>query len=171
LYILGHVVLLSEESQNSGPESVSSEFNIDSFKEIQKQKNAWVKLRDMAKIKAFVQIAIGPSLPWGVRNVFLGSGLGGMKPNITVLGFYDFHKHGVELPTKRAQFQLPTDDCRKEKKVSVNQWVQIVEDLVIMQATVAVAANFGGMTLPVFEKSWIESKLSKMTPKAKKYID
>ncbi|KAM9924175.1 hypothetical protein OXX59_004710 [Metschnikowia pulcherrima] len=171
LYILGHVVLLSEESQSSSPESVSSEFNIDSFKEIQKQKNAWVKLRDMAKIKAFVQIAIGPSLPWGVRNVFLGSGLGGMKPNITVLGFYDFHKHGVELPTKKAQFQLPTDDCRKEKKVSVNQWVQIVEDLVIMQATVAVAANFGGMTLPVFEKSWIESKLSKMTPKAKKYID
>ena len=29
----------------------------------------------MSKIKAFVQIALGPTLPWGVRNVYLGSGL------------------------------------------------------------------------------------------------
>ncbi|OBA22772.1 hypothetical protein METBIDRAFT_62367 [Metschnikowia bicuspidata var. bicuspidata NRRL YB-4993] len=168
LYILGHVVLLDDHSSSDG---VSSEFNISSFKEIRKQKNAWLKLRDLAKIKAFVQIAIGPSLPWGVRNVFLGSGLGGMKPNITVIGFYDFHKHGVELPMNQSHLQLPTDDCRKEKKVSVNQWVQIVEDLVIMQATVAVAANFRDMKLPIFEKLWIKSKMSKMGKKPKKYID
>ncbi|GEQ68609.1 hypothetical protein JCM33374_g2277 [Metschnikowia sp. JCM 33374] len=171
LYILGHVVLLTDEGAKNTSTNVSSEFNVDSFKEVQKQKNAWVKLRDMAKIKAFVQIAIGPSLPWGVRNVFLGSGLGGMKPNITVIGFYDFQKHGVELPMKQAHLQLPTDDCRKEKKVSVNQWVQIVEDLVIMQATVAVAANFRGLSLPVFDKSWIKNKMAQREPKAKKYID
>lgn len=168
LYILGHVVLLSDTNKS---EKVSSEFNIDSFREIQKQKNAWIKLRDLAKIKAFVQIAIGPSLPWGVRNVFLGSGLGGMKPNITVMGFYDFHKHGVELPMMQPRLLLPTDDCRKEKKVSVNQWVQIVEDLVIMQATVAIAANFRDMTLPVFDKLWLKNKMSKNSPKTKKYID
>ena len=61
----------------------------------EKQKQAWIKLRDMSKIKAFVQIALGPTLPWGVRNVYLGSGLGGMKPNITVLGFYDFKSMGL----------------------------------------------------------------------------
>lgn len=146
LYVLGHVVLLGDEKEKSN----ASVFNLDSFKEVQKQKNAWVKLRDMAEIKAFVQIAIGPSLPWGVRNVFLGSGLGGMKPNITVIGFYDFRKHGVDLPTLQSK-QLPTDDCRTEKKVSISQWVQIVEDLVIMQATVAVAANFREFKLPAFE--------------------
>ena len=62
---------------------------------MRKQKQAWIKLRDMSKIKAFVQIALGPTLPWGVRNVYLGSGLGGMKPNITVLGFYDFKSMGL----------------------------------------------------------------------------
>lgn len=174
LYILGHVVLLGDDSKPDQA-NVSSEFNIASYKEIQKQKNAWTKLRDMAKIKAFVQIAIGPSLPWGVRNVFLGSGLGGMRPNITVLGFYDSRKYGVELPLKQEErllstLHLPTDECRKERKVSVNQWVQIVEDLIVMQATVAVAANFSQMEVPKLGKrKWL--KKSSTSDGKKKYID
>lgn len=175
LYILGHVVLLEDDAQESGSKPHSLEFNVLSFKEVQKQKNAWVKLRDLAKIKAFVQIAIGPSLPWGVRNVFLGSGLGGMKPNITVIGFYDFHKRGVGLPLlprdlNGLDLHLPTDDCRKEQKVSINQWVQIVEDLVIMQATVAVAANFRNFEVPVYEGKWFKESLRKKNSKCK-YID
>lgn len=38
-------------------------------------------------MKAFVQISASPDVVWGARNVYLGSGLGGMRPNITVLGF------------------------------------------------------------------------------------
>ena len=113
----------------------------------------------MSKIKAFVQIALGPTLPWGVRNVYLGSGLGGMKPNITVLGFYDFKKHGLALPilpsydsNQKFVGQLPTDTLRKEGKVSINQWVQIVEDLIVLQATIAVAANFTKWFCPKTEK-------------------
>lgn len=176
LYILGHVVLLDDDANNKASKDVASEFNVQSFKEVQKQKNAWVKLRDLARIKAFVQIAIGPTLPWGVRNVFLGSGLGGMKPNITVIGFYDFHKRGLGLPMlprdlNGLDLQLPTDDCRKEEKVSINQWVQIVEDLVIMQATVAVAANFRKFELPIFKGSkWFNEKSAKRSG-ACKYID
>lgn len=153
LYILGHVVLMNDDTSSNS--KVEREFNVQTFKEVRKQRQAWAKLRDISKIKAFVQIAIGPTLPWGVRNVYLGSGLGGMRPNITVLGFYDFVKHGMEFPlipydNKNANkiFQLPTDDCRKEKKISITQWVQIVEDLIIMQATVAVAGNFLQLDLP-----------------------
>lgn len=169
LYILGHVVIIPE---SSGAQE-KLEFGVDSFKEVLKQKNAWVKLRDMAKIKAFVQIAIGPSLPWGVRNVFLGSGLGGMKPNITVLGFYDFDKHHVKRPRllieQDKDVKLPTDDCRHEQKVSINQWVQIVEDLIIMQATVGVAANMGELELPKLKgPSWRKRGIAK---DCKKFID
>lgn len=152
LYILGHVVLMDEDTSKDKRNDMP--FSVDSYKEVQKQRQAWLKLRDMSKIKAFVQIALGPTLTWGVRNVYLGSGLGGMKPNITVIGFYDFVKHGIALPVvptfdkKKSIFELPTDDCRKERKVSINQWVQIVEDLIIMQATVAVAANFKVLNLP-----------------------
>lgn len=147
LYILGHVVIMGDDTEK-GPVPGGNTFSSNAFKELQKQNQAWVKLRDMSKIKAFVQLALGPTLPWGVRNVYLGSGLGGMRPNITVIGFYDFLKHGVLLPTSRQLDELPTDFLRKERKVSINQWVQIIEDLIIMQATVAVAANFGGIDLP-----------------------
>ncbi|EGW31780.1 uncharacterized protein SPAPADRAFT_72504 [Spathaspora passalidarum NRRL Y-27907] len=158
LYVLGHVVMMNDDT---APESNSSKnstvFSVNTYKEVRKQKQAWIKLRDMSKVKAFVQIALGPTLPWGVRNVYLGSGLGGMKPNITVLGFYDFVKHGIEMPIiptfEEGVTDLPTDTCRKEKKVSIGQWVQIVEDLIVLQATVAVAANFSKLKLPKVEEN------------------
>lgn len=160
LYILGHVVIIPDAALDR-----DAEFGIAAFKEVQRQKRAWVKLCDMARIKAFVQIAIGPSLPWGVRNVFLGSGLGGMKPNITVIGFRDFFKpHGRDDSSQ----SLPTDKFRKEKQVSIAQWVQIVEDLIIMHATVAVAANFGRMAVPALSRRWFRG-LRLCT--AKRYID
>lgn len=165
LYILGHVVILNDDTITKTSLELELEFGINAYKEVQKQKRAWVKLRDMSKIKAFVQIALGPSLPWGVRNVYLGSGLGGMRPNITVLGFYDFKKHGISLPLasfkNKSQFnQLPTDGCREEQQVSINQWVQIVEDLIIMHSSVAVATNFNGLKLPKLVKEPLTSKFS-----------
>ncbi|CCH40562.1 putative transporter [Wickerhamomyces ciferrii] len=148
LYILGHVIV-SESFQTN-------------FSEFKEQQNAWIKLRDLSKIKAFVQIGLGPTLPWGVRNVFLGSGLGGMKPNITVLGFFDMLKHYPKTDKHLKSQQgkphtghnvvniesLPTDKCRNEKRVSIQNWVQILEDLILMQANVAVAKGFENMEMP-----------------------
>lgn len=179
LYILGHVVILNDDTITRTENENDLEFSITAYKEVEKQKSAWVKLREVAKIKAFVQIALGPTLPWGVRNVYLGSGLGGMKPNITVLGFFDFAKHGLQMPmissTKsNSRFsQLPTDDCRQEQQVSINQWVQVVEDLIIMQSTVAVAANFTDFELPEVANRPLWSKLfgSQASKGTKKYID
>ncbi|RCK57366.1 Vacuolar cation-chloride cotransporter 1 [Candida viswanathii] len=182
LYVLGHVVLMNDDTNPScNTDKNSRTFSTVSYQEVRKQKQAWIKLRDMSKIKAFVQIALGPTLPWGVRNVYLGSGLGGMKPNITVLGFYDFKKHGISLPIlpvygnkPELLGQLPTDRLRKERKVSINQWVQIVEDLIVLQATVAVAANFTQMQLPRTERGGGLFKLKKAfsgEDEPQKYID
>ncbi|KAK6205573.1 putative ion transporter [Scheffersomyces amazonensis] len=177
LYILGHVVIMADDTTNGGDEK--KKFNVQTYKEVEKQKQAWVKLRDIANVKAFVQIALGPTLPWGVRNVYLGSGLGGMRPNITVLGFYEAEKHGVELPAiksfkdKSNYSELPTDDCRKEDKVDIKQWVQIVEDLIILQATVAVAANFSNLNIPKIDHAYhfFFSNPKPLENVSKKYID
>lgn len=174
LYILGHVVIMKEDNNDHSKSKKKSLFTVNTYKEVQKQKSAWVKLRELLGIKAFVQIALGPTLPWGVRNVFLGSGLGGMRPNITVIAFYNFIKHGISLPVMPTQgMSLPTDACRQEAKVSINQWVQIVEDLIIMQATVAVAANFRDLDLTKFTAHkphfWSKPKVRHTGPK--KYID
>ncbi|QLG71114.1 hypothetical protein HG535_0B01520 [Zygotorulaspora mrakii] len=154
LYILGHVTVITNFQ--------------DQLPELKKQQRAWLKIRELTKIKAFVQIGTGPTLSWGIRNVFLGSGLGGMKPNITVVGMFDLQHHrefsspnmndndssppnlSNSTPTEFDGFKepLPTDECKNENKVKVQQWVQIVEDLSSMQSNIAVAHGFRNLNLP-----------------------
>lgn len=155
LYILGHV-------------TVTNDFQTQ-YSVLKKQKHAWEKIRDMSKIKAFVQVATGPSLLWGIRNVYLGSGLGGMKPNISVIGFFDlesFRHHGIESDepqltscrdsAKQAicvnipsgSLPLPTDTFKNEEKVKITQWVEVIEDLSLMQSNIAVAYGFRKLQLP-----------------------
>ena len=101
----------------------------------------------MTKRKAFVQVGMGPSISWGIRNIFSGSGLGGMKPNITVIGLFDLYSEDVndQLSTKHNAnlnnvsinvpgfySELPTDSHRDDKKIDGCQWVQILEHLSLM---------------------------------------
>ncbi|PHH51715.1 Vacuolar cation-chloride cotransporter 1 [Ceratocystis fimbriata CBS 114723] len=80
LYILGHVIVTE---------------NFDScVHEAKVQQMAWTRyISEYSRLKAFVQLTVSPSLTWGVRNLILSAGLGGMKPNIAILGFYRTDKH------------------------------------------------------------------------------
>ncbi|CDK25350.1 unnamed protein product [Kuraishia capsulata CBS 1993] len=170
LYVIGHVMVCKNFQERVG--------------ELAKQRQEWTKLRDISDIKAFIQISIAPTLSWGVRNVFLGSGLGGMRPNITVLGFYDLSSYSSpdELPFARNGHRnieslnpayndqvtlnmehLPTDSCQKEKKLTITEWVQLIEDLLLLNSNVAVAKGFPRLEIP-----------TKKSPELKgqpKYID
>lgn len=131
--------------------------------EARKQQAAWTKYIDFSKIKAFVNIAISPSVEWGARNIVLSAGLGGMRPNIAVLGFYNLqdltqNKPLVDIdasegdstqinkPTKFASGHakdrkidglLPTDDCRREDMMSVMSYVTILEDVSFFRLGIA----------------------------------
>lgn len=144
LYILGHVM-------------VTNDFH-ESYPEMKKQRDAWSELRNASNIKGFVQVAAGPDVVWGARNVYMGSGLGGMKPNITVMGFFEKENHDYGCSTKHNKPRdgrdsidmehLPTDICRKEPSISVTQWVHIIEDLLTMQANIAIAKGFPSLEFP-----------------------
>ena len=75
LFVLGHVI-------------VADDFGL-AVPEARRQQAAWTKYIDFSKVKAFVNIAISPAVEWGARNIVLGAGLGGMRPNIVVIGFYN----------------------------------------------------------------------------------
>ncbi|KAG6038513.1 hypothetical protein E4U41_004130 [Claviceps citrina] len=76
LYILGHVI-------------VTDDFNT-GVHEARLQQQAWTRyISEFSRIKAFVQLIMSPSITWGVRNLVLSAGLGGMRPNIAVMGFYN----------------------------------------------------------------------------------
>lgn len=90
LYILGHVIVTDDFS--SGVD------------EARIQQNAWSNyISEFSRIKAFVQLTMSPSITWGVRNLILSAGLGGMRPNIAVLGFYNMD----DLRRSNPPFHIP----------------------------------------------------------------
>lgn len=84
LFILGHVI-------------VSNDFG-SVVPEARRQQAAWTKFIDISKIKAFVNITIAPGVEWGTRNIVLNSGLGGMRPNIVVMGAYNLNEYHNSQP-------------------------------------------------------------------------
>ena len=158
LFILGHVIV----TNNFGA----------SVPEARRQQAAWTKYIDFSKIKAFVNVAISPSVEYGTRNVVLSAGLGGMRPNIVVMGFYNLQQFRQEQPlvdvpsppperklserrTKRKRSrsqikgELPTDTCIVETRMDVQSYVMILEDLILkLQINFAVAVGFSDLELP-----------------------
>uniref|UniRef100_A0AAQ5XGG2 Solute carrier family 12 member 9 n=1 Tax=Amphiprion ocellaris TaxID=80972 RepID=A0AAQ5XGG2_AMPOC len=75
LYVLGHVQLGDLNTLPSDP--------------LQSQYDSWLSLVDQLNIKAFVNLTLADSVRHGVQHLLFISGLGGMRPNTLVLGFYD----------------------------------------------------------------------------------
>ncbi|KAK6354356.1 hypothetical protein TWF730_008764 [Orbilia blumenaviensis] len=164
LYILAHVI-------------VTPDFR-ESFPEAKKQQQAWMKYIDFGKCKAFAQLAISPTIEWGMRNIILSAGLGGMRPNIAIMGMYNLEEYQKRKPlieiavpdatakddvddTNETRGQLPTDTCRIEQAITVTSWVNMLEDMLMsLQINVALAKGFKHLQIPK----------PGQTPK-KKYID
>ena len=170
LFLLGHVI-------------VSNDFG-SAVPEARRQQAAWTKFIDVSKIKAFINLAISPSVEWGTRNIVLSAGLGGMRPNIVVMGAFnlrEFHDsrplidvpsaqggdtkhvrepsqrrvhHGhnqadEELEGGKIRALLPTDECRSEGAVGAQNYVTILEDLLLrLQINVAIARGFKNLEFP-----------------------
>jgi len=71
LFILGHVKL------NSDDDLCSQEYPV------------WISLIDHMKIKAFVDMTSASTIREGAVHLIRLAGLGGLRPNTIVLGFYD----------------------------------------------------------------------------------
>lgn len=107
LYILGHVI-------------VTDDFDA-GVHEARLQQQAWTNyISEFSRIKAFVQLTMSPTINWGVRNLILSAGLGGMRPNIAVIGFFNLDdlrqtNPGVFVP------DLPQSPAKKMRKPSKSE--------------------------------------------------
>lgn len=103
LFVLGHVIV-TDDFGSAVPEA-------------RRQQQSWTKYIDFSKIKAFVNIAISPAVEWGARNLVLGAGLGGMRPNIVVMGFYNL----PELRQAQPSIDIPSPQPSRPSSKAANQ--------------------------------------------------
>ncbi|KAF9135769.1 hypothetical protein BGW39_000066 [Mortierella sp. 14UC] len=81
LYVLGHVILGDLR---------------DVLAEYRRQQGSWLKFVDVLQIKAFVNLSVADSVRIGARNLLIGTGLGGMRPNIVVMGSFNLERYQRE---------------------------------------------------------------------------
>ena len=137
LYILGHVL--------------QGQF-YDCLPELRQTHLEWLKLVDVSGVKGFVDVVIARDVREGARNLILSCGLGGMRPNIIVLGFptalqrASEHRRGPvarvrpsEPPSVRSTYTQPIDGTK---------YVGILEDALALNKALAVAYGFDAMDLP-----------------------
>ena len=142
LYILGHVL--------------KGEFH-ECVPELRRQHLAWLKLVDVSGIKGFIDVVIARDEREGARSLLVSSGLGGMRPNIIVLGFPSALQRpstevrgpvGLAPPVRLDVRGLPTDSARVETPIRAQNYVGILEDALALNKAIAVAYGFDGMCLP-----------------------
>ncbi|XP_006112150.2 solute carrier family 12 member 9 isoform X1 [Pelodiscus sinensis] len=157
LFVLGHVEIGELDTMPSDP--------------IQAHYNFWLSLVDKLNVKAFVDLTLSPSVRQGTQHLLRITGLGGMKPNTLVLGFYDtcvpedYFLHdpafsqarendhfGVDLPALQAHF--PTvRGASTLKALLASEYVSIISDAVKMHKNVCLARYF-----PLLDKERLFSK-------------
>ncbi|KAK7882806.1 hypothetical protein WMY93_028980 [Mugilogobius chulae] len=137
---------------------------------LQSQYDSWLSLVDHLNIKAFVNLTLADSVRHGVQHLLFISGLGGMRPNTLVLGFYDDcvprdtlidpmlsstqsidlsnHSQDVERHSPRFHFSplRGTDDKQGPnadgKVLSSQEYVAIIADAMKMSKNVILARYF-----------------------------
>ncbi|TNN72475.1 Solute carrier family 12 member 9 [Liparis tanakae] len=152
LYVLGHVQLGDLDSLPTDP--------------VQQQYNFWLSLVDKLGVKAFVDLTLSPSVRQGTQHLLRITGLGGMKPNTLILGFYDGctpedfflqdsafcdsslgqgsegeYNFGVDLPSLQAHFP-PVRHVENPRWLSPEEYVGIISDAVKMNKNVCLARYF-----------------------------
>ncbi|XP_050967250.1 solute carrier family 12 member 9 [Labeo rohita] len=148
LFVLGHVQIGDLDVLPADP--------------VQPQYNFWLSLVDKLGVKAFVDLTLSPSVRQGTQHLLRITGLGGMKPNTLVLGFYDNcypedyflqdpvfcegdrgegDNFGVDLPSLQAHFQ-PVRHAESPRALQPEEYVSIIHDAIKMGKNVCLGRYF-----------------------------
>lgn len=77
LYIIGHVKVGNfEETEGENDPSIQ-------------ESKKWLSFLDHMRVKAFAEVTVAKTIREGVQHLIRLSGIGAMKPNTIIMGFYD----------------------------------------------------------------------------------
>ncbi|XP_018798422.1 PREDICTED: solute carrier family 12 member 9 [Bactrocera latifrons] len=113
----------------------------------------WLSFVDHMKVKAFAEVTLAKSIREGVQHLIRLSGIGAMKPNTIILGFYDsetprdFFEAGTS-PYKTEGFNhgeiqnFPIRRDGEEKHIDVAEYVAIMSDVLRMKKNLCLCRHF-----------------------------
>ncbi|OCT59622.1 hypothetical protein XELAEV_18001044mg [Xenopus laevis] len=182
LFILGHVETGDLDSLPSDP--------------VQTHYSFWLSLVDKLNVKAFVDLTLCPNVRQGTQHLLRITGLGGMKPNTVVLGFYDDacpddyflqdqlftpglspkdDPFGVDATSLQAHFP-PVRDAETSRLLSAKDYVSMICDALKMHKNIVLARNFPLLFRPDASSSspatYIDVwPLDLLRPQASAYVD
>lgn len=141
LYVIGHVKVGEFAGQNSDP-------TIDEYPH-------WLSLVDHMRVKAFVELTVTKTVREGMQHLIRLSGMGAMKPNTIVLGFYDeetprnffldsqyattIFENTTTLPNNAI---FPLRQATSEKNLDPIQYVGMCSDVLRMKKNLCLCRNF-----------------------------
>lgn len=138
LFVIGHVEVGSLENCDVDP--------------VMDQYPVWLKWLDQFTVKAFIEITLAPSVQEGLQHVARIAGLGAMKLNTVIFGFYDdtppidFLQNDERYQALEHLVGNETDDVfriRKNGRLSKIEYVSMVKDsMTKLQKSVCLARNF-----------------------------
>lgn len=142
LYVLGHVKVGREFSELEADPTLD-------------ENTHWLSLVDHLKVKAFIELTVARSVREGMHHLIRISGMGAMKPNTIVLGFYDDEQpqdffQNPESPYRTSTFQddfrsteiFPLRKDAASKQLTGDEYVSLISDVLRMKKNVCVCRHF-----------------------------
>jgi len=143
----------------------------------QEQYNHWLDFVDLIGIKAFVELTLSSTVREGIEHLLRIAGLGGMKPNTLVLGFYDDSVQrdtfkDMDLLKKTVSLKRPNEEgnltqtnnvslfftikdqpSNRTSNFGVEEYVNVINDALKMNKNVCIARYFDQLDKTAMIKS------------------
>lgn len=146
LYVLGHVKVGDFASLDTDPAL--------------EEYTHWLSIVDHLKVKAFIELTVAPTVREGLQHLIRISGMGAMKPNTIVLGFYDeqepvdffertqsryktrdFDNQSVSSSASGKLFELRSRE-ESPRFIDQQQYVGMINDVIKLQKNLCICRHF-----------------------------
>lgn len=140
LYVIGHVKV--------------GEFKDNEVDPTVEEYTQWLSLIDHMKVKAFIDMTLSKTVREGIQHLIRISGIGAMRPNTIILGFYDeeacvdfFDDENSPYRTNKFSSSntgvlFPYRQKNEIKSLSPEEYVSIVGDILRMKKNICLCRHF-----------------------------
>lgn len=132
--------------------------------------NAWQALITEQGFKAFPSVVMSNSFHSGAQNLISSAGMGNVKSNTIVMGFFDPFKSSAAIlaSTERSKAIQLFPQLSPEYNVSLDEYLALINDCCLLGKNVIIARHFAQLDMDQLAPASIVAKL---TLQKHKYID